>query len=91
MHTFLVFITQSYFSVPKEVRINSKHYLIMKINNKRELQQIAINYLADIDYKDFMKIYRHCTKEPYFFFTIDTTLPADSHLRVRKNLLDSSL
>ena len=51
----LVFITQSYFSVSKEVRLNSKHYLIMKIHNKRELQEIAINHSADIDYKDFLK------------------------------------
>ena len=63
----LVFITQSYFSVPKDVRLNSTHYLIMKINNKRELQNIAINHSADIDYKDFMKIYRECTKEPLNF------------------------
>ena len=61
----LVFITQSYFSVPKDVRLNSTHYLIMKINNKRELQNIAINHSADIDYKDFMKIYRDCTRETF--------------------------
>ena len=54
----LVFITQSYFSVPKDARLNSTHYLIMKINNKRELQNIAINHSADIDYQDFTKIYR---------------------------------
>ena len=83
----LVFITQSYFSVPKDVRLNSTHYLIMKINNKRELQNIAINHSADIDYKDFMKIYRECTKEPYSFLTIDTTLPASDPLRFRKDLL----
>ena len=64
----LVFITQSYFSVPKEVRLNSTHCLIMKILNRRELQQIAINHSADIDYKDFLKIYRNCKKEPYFFY-----------------------
>ena len=85
----LVFITQSYFSVPKDVRLNSTHYLIMKINNKRELQNIAINHSADIDYKDFMKIYRECTKEPYSFLTIDTTLPASDPLRFRKNLFHS--
>ena len=62
----LVFITQSYFSVPKDVRLNSTHYLIMKINNKKELQNIAINHSVDIDYKDVVKIYRKCTKEPYF-------------------------
>ena len=53
----LVFITQSYFTVPKDVRLNLTHYLIMKINNKRKLQNIAINYSVDIDYKDFLKIY----------------------------------
>ena len=60
----LLFIPQSYFYVPKEVRLNSTHYLIMKIHNKRELQSIAINRSADIDYKDFINIYRKCTSEP---------------------------
>ena len=45
----LVFITQSYFSVPKDVKLNSTHYLNMKINNRKELQNIAINHSADID------------------------------------------
>ena len=85
----LVFITQSYFSLPKDVRLNSTHYLIMKINNKRELQNIAINHSADIDYQDFKKIYRECTKEPFNFLTIDTTLPASNPLRFRKNLFES--
>ena len=83
----LVFITQSYFSVPKDVRLNSTHYLIMKINNKRELENIARSHSADIDYKDFVKIYRECTKEPFSFLTIDTTLPASDPLRLRKSLL----
>ena len=82
----LVFITQSYLSVPKGVRLNSTHYLIMKINNRKELQNIAINHSADIDYQDFIKIYRECTKEPYNFLTIDTTLPASNPLRFRKHL-----
>ena len=64
---WLVFITQSYFSVPN-VRLNSTHYLIMKINNNIELQNIAVNHSTDIDYKDFMKIYRECTRQPFFFF-----------------------
>ena len=85
----LVFITQSYFSVPKDVRLNSTHYLIMKINNKRELQNIAINHSADIDYQDFIKIYRECTKEPYNFLTIDTTLPSSNPLSFRKNFFDT--
>ena len=57
-------IKQSYFSVPKDVRL-SFGYMIMEINNKRELQNIAISHSADIDYKDFVKIYKKCTKEPY--------------------------
>ena len=81
----LVFIAQSYFSVPKEVRLNSTHYVIMKIQNKTELKQIAINRSADIDYKDFLKGYRNCTKEPYSFLTINTALPADNPMRFRKN------
>ena len=58
----------------------------MKINNKRKLQNIAINHSADIDYKDFMKIHREWTKEQYYLLTIDTTLPASDPLRFRKNL-----
>ena len=85
----LVFITQSYFSAPKDVRLNSTHYLIMKINSKRELQNIAINHSVDIDYQDFMKIYREFTKEPFNFLTIDTTLSASNPLRFRKNLFES--
>ena len=83
----LVLITQSYFSVSKAVRLNSTLYLIMKINNKRELQNMAINHFADIGYKDFMKIYRKCTKKPYSFLTIDTASPASDPLTFRKNLL----
>ena len=60
-------LSQSYFSVPKDVRLNCTRYVIFKLNNKRELQNIAINHSADIDYKDFVKMYRDCTKEPYNF------------------------
>ena len=89
LNIFLVFITQSYFSVPKDVRLNSIHYLIMKINNRKELQNIAIIHSEDIDYNDFMNIYRKCTKELYSFLTIDTTLPASGPLRFKKNLFQS--
>ena len=61
----------------------------MKINNRRDLKNIAVNYSAGIDYNDFMKIYRECAKEPFNFLTIDTTLPASNPLRFRKNLFDS--
>ena len=87
LNILLVFITQSYFSVPKDVRLNLTHYLIMKINNRKELQNIAFNHSADTDYNNFVKIYREYTKEPYSFLTIDTTLPASDPLRFRKNLL----
>ena len=58
----------------------------MKINNKKELQNISINHSADIDYKDFIKIYRECTEKLYSFLTINATLPASDPLRFRKNL-----
>ena len=56
----IVFIMQSYFKVPKDVRLNSTHFFVMKIPNKRELQQIALNHSSDIDFKDFMKFYKKC-------------------------------
>ena len=87
LHISIAFITQSYFKVPKDVRLNSAQFFIMKIPNKRELQQIALNHSSDIDFKDFMNIYKKCTKEPYSFLINDTTLPPDNPLRFRKNLL----
>ena len=85
----LVFITQSYFFVPKDVRLNTTHYFIMKTNNKRELKNIAINHSADIDYQDLKRIYRECMKQPYNFLTIDNMLPASDLLRFQKNSFDS--
>ena len=67
------FLTQSYFSVPKDVRLNCTHYVLLKLNNRRELKNIAINHTVDIDYKDFIEIYRDCTREPFNFLTIDTS------------------
>ena len=82
----LVFDTQSYFKVPKDVRLNTTHFFIMKIPNKRELQQIAINHSSDINTKDFINIYKKCTDKPYSFLVNDTTLSSDDPLRFRKNL-----
>ena len=82
----IVFITQSYFKVPKDVRLNSTHFFIMKIPNKRELLQIALNHSSNIYFKDFMNIYKKCTTEPYSFLVNDTT-SSDDPLRFRKNLL----
>ena len=84
----LVFITQSYFKVPKDVRLNTSHFFITKIPNKRELQQIAINHSSDINTKDFANINKKCTFEPYSFLVNDTTLPSNNPLRFRKNLFD---
>ena len=61
----------------------------MKINNRKKLRNIAINHSAYSDYKDFLEIYRDCTKEPYSFLTLDTSLPASNWLRFRKKLFDS--
>ena len=83
----IFFITQSYFKVPKDVRLNSTHFFIMKISSKREPRQIALNHSFDIEFKDFMNIYKKCTTQPYSFLVNDTTLPSDDPLRFRKNLL----
>ena len=87
LNVYIVFITQSYFKVPKDVRLNYTNFFIMNIPNKRELQQIALNHSSDTDFKDFMKIYKKCTTEPYSFLANDTTLPSNYPLRFRKNLL----
>ena len=69
-----VFITQSYFKVLKDVRLNTTDFFIMKIPNKRELQQNAISHSSDIDFKNFVNIYKKCTNKPYSFLVNDTTL-----------------
>ena len=76
----IVFITKSHFKVPKEVRPNTTHFFIMKIPNKRGLYQIALNDLLDINFKDFMKIYKQCTAEPYSFLVNGTNFPSDNPL-----------
>ena len=88
LNIFLVFITKSYFKVPKDVRLNSTHFFIMKIPNKSELQQNARNHSSDISTKDFIKIYKKFTAEPYSFLVNDATLAPDNPLRFRKNLFN---
>ena len=88
LNIYIVFITQSYFKVPKDVRLNTSHFFVAKIPNKRELQQIAINHSSDINTKDFANIYRKCTAEPYSFLVNDTTLASNNPLRFRKNLFN---
>ena len=84
----LVFITQSYFTVPKDVRLNTIHSLISKIPNRREIQQIEINHSSDISTKDLENINKKCTAELYSFSVNDTTLASDNPLRFRKNLFN---
>ena len=68
----IVFITQSYFRTLKDPILNSTHYILMKINNKKELKRIAKEKSGHLDDKDFLKIYNYCTREPYSFMLIDT-------------------
>ena len=83
----ILFIAQPYFKVPKDFRVNSTHFFIMKIPNEKELQQISVGHSSGIDFEDFIKIYKKCTSEPYSFLINNTTLPSHNPLRSRKNLL----
>ena len=67
----IVFIIQSYFKALKNARLNSTHYILMKIGNKKELKRIAEEKSGHLDYKDLLKMYNYCTKEPYSFMAID--------------------
>ena len=80
----LLFYHTIYFKVPKD----SAHLSIMKIRNKRQLQLNAINHSSDINSKDFIKIYKKCTAEPYSFLVNHATLASDNPLRFRKNLFN---
>ena len=76
----LVFISKSYFKAPKTIRLNTTYYLIMEIPNKGELPQIASSRLSNTDFKDFMKLYKEYTKEPYSFLVNNLTLSSDNPL-----------
>ena len=78
LNIYLVFITQSYFKVPEDVRLNSNHFFVVKIPYKRKLQQIALNHSSDINSKDFIKIGKECT----------ATLATDNPIRFRKNIFN---
>ena len=84
----LIFITQSYFKVLKDVRLNSTHFFIMKIPNKREFQEIPLNHSSHISTKNFIKIYKKYPAEPYSFLVNGTTLASDNPLRFGKNLFN---
>ena len=80
-------ISQSYFKVPKTIKLNTTHYFITRIPSKRELQDIVPNDSSEIDFKDFMKLYKGHTKQPYLFLVNYITLSSGNPLRFRKNLL----
>ena len=80
--------TQSYFTVPKNIRINSRHYFVVRIPNKREIQQTPFNHSSDLDFKDFMNLYKICTAKPHSFLVINATLSSGKYSRFRKNLLE---
>ena len=85
----LVFMTKFYFAVPRSIRLNLTQYFVMKIPNKRELQQIAFNHSSDINFQEFMNLYKKSTTEPYSFLVINTTLLSDNSSCFRKNLLET--
>ena len=80
----LIFVTQSYFKFPKDVRLKTTHFFITKIRNKREFQQIALNHSSAVT----INIYKNYTAKPYIFLVNDTTLSSDNSFRFRKNLLN---
>ena len=79
----IVFITQSYFRTPEDARLNSIHYILMKIGNKKELKSIAEENSGHSDFKNFLKIYNHCTDKPYSFMMVDTRPTV--HVTFKKN------
>ena len=83
----LVFITQFYFTVLKNIRPNSRHYFIMKIPNKKDLQQTGFDHWSDIDLKKFVSFYKKCTAKPYYFLVIDATLASDNLLERMQRLI----
>ena len=84
----LVFNTQSYFVVPKNITLNSTQYFIITIPNKPELQQTALNHSSDIGFRDFMNLDKKCTATPYSFSAIYATLASDNPLLFKNNLLE---
>ena len=79
----LVFITQYYFAVPKDIRINSIHYFLLKIPIKLECQQITFSHSSDIDFKYIFNLYKKCTAKPYSVLVTNITLASDNPLHFR--------
>ena len=83
----IVSITQPYFRTPKDARLNSTHYILLKIGNKKELKSIAEENSGHLDFKEFLKIYNYCTRDPYSFMMVDTRPTA--RLTFKKNFDES--
>ena len=88
LNVSLVFITQSYFAEPNNIRLNSTHYFIMKISNKPELQSFASHNSSDTDFKDLLNLYKKCTSKPYSFLVTDNTPASDNPIHFRENLVE---
>ena len=86
----LVFIILSHF-FEENIRLNSTHYFIMNIPNKRELQQIALNHSSDINFQDLMNFYKKCTAKPYAILVIDTTLASNNPSTFRKTCFQKNI
>ena len=82
----LVFITQFFFAVPKNIRLNSTHCFVMKISNQKKLRQIAFIYSLDIDFQDFMNLYKKVLQSHILFWGLILTLASDNFSRFIKNL-----
>ena len=89
INIYFLFSKEYYFAVSKNIRLNSTNYFVMKIPNKRKLLQMAFNHSSDIDFQEFMNLYKKCTEKPYPFLVIDTTLASDNSSRFRQNLLET--
>ena len=86
-------VTESHFIIPKNIGLNSTHYFLMKIPNKRKLPQNAFNQSSDSSFnhsyiQDVINLYKKCTLKPYSFWVIGSTLASDNPLCFRKNLLE---
>ena len=82
----IVFIMQSYFRALKDARLNSTHYILTKIGNKKDLKSIAEEKSGNLDYKDFLKMCNYCMSKPFSFMNIDARLTAT--MVVRKNFTE---
>ena len=82
------FVAQSCFAVPKKTKLHSIHYVIMKIPNKREIQQITLNYSSNVEFRNFMSLYKKCNADSSYSLVIGAILASHNHFHFRKNLLE---